>query len=101
MKREIAITAFAYAEFIQRAVEAHGGRMAEEELNRLIEAKYRPHWTTTDLRPWGNQHHPKWKQNVASAKSGLDRRGIVVRYKEGLAFPQGRLLRFGIFIGKS
>jgi len=74
-----AITAHSYAVFIQKVVNAHGGRITENDLNKLIEEKYAPYWTATDLRPWGDQHHPKWKQNVASAKSALDRRGIVVR----------------------
>ena len=92
-----AITAFAYAEFIQKVVATRGGRITECELNALIEEKYRPHWTETDLQPWGQQHHPKWKQNVASAKSALDRRGIVVKYKAGrivwrVALPEAFLV---------
>jgi len=54
--------------------------MPDKELDRLIEEKYSPLWTHTDKEPWGDQSHPKWKQNVASAKSALDRKGIVVRF---------------------
>jgi hypothetical protein len=54
--------------------------MPEKEMDVLIEAKYSPLWTHTDKEPWGDQSHPKWKQNVASAKSALDRKGIVVRF---------------------
>jgi hypothetical protein len=78
--KEQAITPKAYADFIQAAVSAHGGYMSEKKLNRVIEEKYSSLWSETDKRPWGRQSHPKWKQNVASAKSALDRKGIIVRY---------------------
>lgn len=75
-----AVCVDAYRQFIINAVESRGGVIAEAELDRLIEAKFREHWSSTDRRPWGNQRHPKWKQNVAPAKSALDRRGVIVRY---------------------
>ena len=75
-----AVTAAAYVAFIEKVVDRHDGVIEEQSLDRLIEEKYSPLWSPTDKRPWGRQLHSKWKQNVASAKSALDRRGIIVRY---------------------
>lgn len=76
-----AISAQSYQEFIVKVVTDHCGIVREDELDEMIEKAYSKHWGPTDLKPWGRQQHPKWKQNLASAKSGLDRRGIVVRYE--------------------
>ena len=75
------ISAQAYQEFIIKIATEHCGIVREDDLDEMIEEGYEKHWGPTDLKPWGRQRHPKWKQNVASAKSGLDRRGIVVRYE--------------------
>jgi hypothetical protein len=82
-----AVSADAYQEFILKIVEEHGGIILEDLLDDILVEAYQPHWGPTDLEPWGRQSHPKWKQNVASAKSGLDRRGIVVRFEQTEAIP--------------
>ena len=76
-----AISAQSYQEFIVKVVTEHCGIVRDDELDEMIEQAYGKHWGPTDLKPWGRQRHPKWKQNVASAKSGLDRRGVVVRFE--------------------
>ena len=82
-----AVSADAYQEFILNVVEQHDGIILEETLDEILKESYQKHWGPTDLAPWGRQSHPKWKQNVASAKSGLDRRGIVVRFEQTKAIP--------------
>ena len=82
-----AISAQSYQEFIVKVVTEHCGIVRDDELDEMIEEAYRKHWGPTDLKPWGRQRHPKWKQNVASAKSGLDRRGVVVRFERTEAIP--------------
>jgi len=82
-----AVSVSAYQEFILKAVHEHGGIIREEVLDEIIEEAYGKHWGPTDLEPWGRQGHSKWKQNVASAKSGLDRRAVVVRYVRMESFP--------------
>ncbi len=69
-----------YKDFIKKVVDDYGGIIPEELFDEHIEESYSESWGPTDLDRWGDQKHPKWKQNVASAKSGLDRRGIIVRY---------------------
>lgn len=76
-----AVSPDAYQEFILNVVKEHNGIILEELLDDILVQSYEKHWGPTDLAPWGQQSHPKWKQNVASAKSGLDRRGVVVRFK--------------------
>ena len=80
-----AVSADAYQEFILKVVKEHDGIILEDMLDEILVESYRKHWGPTDLKPWGRQSHPKWKQNVASAKSGLDRRGIVVRFEQTIA----------------
>lgn len=82
-----AVSADAYQKFILYVVKEHDGIILEDMLDEILVDAYQPHWGPTDLEPWGRQSHPKWKQNVASAKSGLDRRGIVVRFKQTKAIP--------------
>lgn len=82
-----AVSADAYQEFILKVVEEHGGIILEDTLDEIFVESYQKHWGPTDLAPWGRQSHPKWKQNVASAKSGLDRRGSVVRFERTKAIP--------------
>lgn len=77
-----AVTAQSYQKFIIKACKHFGGWIEEKKLDALIKEKYSPLWSETDHLIWGNQGHPKWKQNVASAKSGLERRGVVVKLKE-------------------
>jgi hypothetical protein len=85
-----AISAQSYQEFIVKVVTEHGGIVRDDKLDEMIEEAYGKHWGPTDLKPWGRQRHPKWKQNVASAKSGLDRRGVVVRFERTEAIPISR-----------
>ena len=42
----------------------------------------------TDRSPWGSITKAKWKQNVASAKAGLDHRGVVIRYLVSTYVPR-------------
>lgn len=58
-----AITPEAYQEFIVKTVKLAGGIILERELDLEIIEQYQQHWSTTDLAPWGNQKHQKWKQN--------------------------------------
>lgn len=76
-----------YQEFIEKVVDEYGGIIPEDVLDEHIEKSYSKSWGPTDLDRWGKQKHPKWKQNVASAKSGLDRRGIIVRYEREERIP--------------
>lgn len=76
-----AVTPAAYRRFILNALEASGGHIEEQKLDELIQAAYSSIWGPTDLAPWGSQRHPKWKQNVASAKSALDRTGRAIRFR--------------------
>jgi hypothetical protein len=85
-----AISAQSYQEFIVKVVTEHCGIVRDDELDEMIEEGYGKHWGPTDLKPWGRQRHPKWKQNVASAKSGLDRRGVVVRFERTEMIPINR-----------
>jgi hypothetical protein len=90
MKKNVkghAVSADAYQEFILKVVKEHDGIILEDTLDEILVESYQKHWGPTDLAPWGRQSHPKWKQNVASAKSGLDRRGIVVRFEKTKAIP--------------
>ena len=82
-----AVSADAYQEFILKVVEQHDGIILEDTLDEILVESYQKHWGPTDLAPWGRQSHPKWKQNVASAKSGLDRRGSIVRFEQTKAIP--------------
>lgn len=89
-KQGEAFTASSYQAFILKVVAENGGIVLEDRLDEMIEEAYGPLWGPTDLECWGQQKHPKWKQNVASAKSGLDRRGIVVRYEADEEIPISR-----------
>ena len=83
-----AVVAKAYQAFILKALKANGGVLAEESLDAIIREAYDPIWGKTDTSPWGNISKAKWIQNVASAKSGLDRRGIAIRVQN-----EGRVYR--------
>ena len=75
--------------FIINTLISHGNIMDETELNNLIRAKYDPYWGRTDRSPWGNvpERKVKWKQNVAAAKAGLDRKGVVILYVYHVKVP--------------
>ncbi len=77
-----AFSASSYQAFIEQVVDKYGGFIDEEDLDDEIEQAYGEFWGETDQKKWGDQKHSKWKQNVASAKAGLDRRGIIVRYDQ-------------------
>ena len=94
-KKVQAVIAAAYVAFIEKVVDRHGGFVEEKVLDRLIEEKYRPLWSSTDRQPWGKQPHAKWKQNVASAKSALDRKGVIVRFVA--RFKKGGRLRKTVY----
>ena len=75
-----AVPASAYQRFILSVVQQHGGLIADDLLDEIIQQQYASHWSRTDKRPWGSgTSKPKWVQNVASAKAGLDHRMLVVK----------------------
>jgi hypothetical protein len=94
-KKVQAVVAAAYVAFIEKVVDRHGGFVEEKVLDGLIEEKYAPLWSRTDKRPWGHQIHSKWKQNVASAKSALDRKGMIVRFVA--RFKKGERVRKKVY----
>ena len=91
-----AITAYAYAEFIQRVVAARGGDITDRDLNALIEEKYGPDWMETDscrgaisTTPSGSRTWP------APSRAWIG--GIIVKFKAGriiwrVALPEAFLV---------
>lgn len=53
----------------------------DTELNRAIETAYKKYWGYTDLNRYGDSRSAKHKQNIASAKSALDRTGQVIKFE--------------------
>jgi len=86
-KVKTAISVESYKQFIIHVLEQSDGIIEDERLDELIVAAYTKLWSPTDKRPWGNKPFPKWKQNVASAKSALDRTFTVIKYEsEGVRY---------------
>ena len=77
-----AVDVESYKTFIVKVVNEHKWAMPMSDimLDRLIEERFKDKWGPTDLAPWGKQKHPKWKQNVASAKCVLHKSGEVISY---------------------